>query len=59
MPKVKASPKTIVKEAKQTTRDVSVTLTEEDFSRAWVAAEFSNETISEWISSLVNMALMP
>lgn len=59
LPKVKVSVTTIVKEAKPTGRVVSVTLTEEDFNRVWVAAEFNHETVSEWISGLVNTALQP
>jgi hypothetical protein len=54
---IKVSTKTIVKEPN--TRDVLVTLLETDYNRVWLAAESSHETVSEWISSLVNTALQP
>jgi hypothetical protein len=39
--------------------DVVVTLTAEDYKKAIVAAKLSRETVAEWISSLVNIALQP
>ncbi len=39
--------------------DVNVTLTAADHDAASLAAALSHETVSEWIASLVNTALMP
>jgi hypothetical protein len=38
---------------------VIVTLTDAEFARAWVAAEFQHQTVGQWISGLVNDSLSP
>ena len=54
---MKVSTKTIVKEPK--TRDVMLTILETDYNHVWLEAQSHNETVSDWISRLVNTALQP
>ena len=44
---------------KATAIAVSVLLNPEDHQNATMAAKFCNQTLAEWISSLVNTALQP
>jgi hypothetical protein len=56
MHKLTVTPKRISKVASETIT-VSVRLSGHDRDKAKAAAESGNETVAEWISSLVNMAL--
>ncbi len=59
MPKLKVTLKAPKKGTLTKTEDVLVTLPIADYNRAWLQAQSHNQTVAEWIASLVNTALMP
>jgi hypothetical protein len=60
MPKLKLEPKiSLGSKPKIEVNGVFISLTAEDRRNATAAARLSNQTLAEWISSMVTMTLQP
>ena len=53
------SPEKIGRPTHRKTTAILVNLSAEDYANASVAARINQETLGEWISNLVNLALKP
>ena len=59
MSELMSAPRKIERAMNRKATEVLVRLSTEDYKNALLAAKLSHETLPEWISSLVNVALQP